>query len=320
MIKFNRRYRLTISPASTALCTNLSESVTEKNQNPVVIEYPITAMFIVNRTISSSLNSMDIQLVNLNEDTRSFIFQDRFGFFSAANGDVTKRRVKLEAGYGDNLYTIFQGNLYEAGSVRKGSDIITHINARDGGFSTNLTQIFETINTAGLPFTQKALIEYLAGKFPDLQIGAIGDDRVIFNRPVSLNGNVWEILKVYSNNKISIDLEKVNYLLDFQVVEDDVLTIDPNNGLLETPNRNDNGLSLGILFEPRVSMGRKIELKSSVLPQYDGAYRINAIKHQCIISGAVGGECRTTLNIFREGAPIGQKFESVKESPTRNVT
>jgi hypothetical protein len=233
---------------------------------------------------------------------------------------VTQRRIELQAGYGNDIYTIFKGNLYEAGTTRRGVDLITHINARDGGYATQLTQTFQTIEPGDGGITQKQLIEILAAQFPDLQIGAIGETGVKFFRPISVSGNTYQSLRTYTANKINIDLEKIYFLEDFQVIDAEIPLIDAGAGLLETPYRTDNGLQLTVLFEPNIAMNSRIQLKSSVMPQYDGIYKVTAIRHECIISGAVGGECRTTLTLLIEGQPLGQKFVTVPLAVTRNET
>lgn len=320
MIKFGRNYRLTIADPQPATITALKGSPPEGKA--LIIEYPITAQFVVNRTTGSSLNSLDIQLLNLNKSSRDRIFQDRYSYFSQGRGDVSRRYCKLEAGYGDNLYTIFEGNVFEAGSVRRGVDIITHINAVDGGYDTNLSQLFQTFKgTSGGALSQKQLIEALTAQFPYLTVGAVRDNGIVFNRPVSVSGNIYEQIKVYAGNTpVFIDLGKVYVLEQFQVVKDDVITVDASTGLLETPNRNGNSLDLTTLFEPSVSVGRKIQLTSTVLPEYNGAYKVSAIRHQCIMSGAVGGECRTTLGLIINGAPFGKPFEEVEPAKSRNQT
>ncbi len=321
MIKFGRNYRLTIQNLAKTTVTDLSTGATESSEpeDAAVITFPLTASFNIKRGISNSPNSMDIQLINLSKNTRDAIFQDRANYFVQGRGDVTRRFIKLEAGYGDNLYTVFQGNLFEAGSTRRGSDIITYINARDGGYDTNLTQIFQTLAPiADEPLTQKQLFEALAGAFPNIQLGAVADDGVLFFRPVVLNGNVWEILKTYGGRNVFIDNEKFYYLRDFEVVEEEDILIDASTGLLDTPNRQDAGLFLTTLFEPSVSVGRMVNLTSSILPAYNGRYKISSINHECTMSGATGGDCKTTLGLILSGQLYGREFAPVPTAVTRN--
>lgn len=324
MIKFGRNYRLTIQDLPDTQITDLqTNQTTDANINPAtatIVSFPITCAFNIKRGISNAPNSMDIQLINLNKDTRDKIFQDRSNLFSNGGGSVINRQIQLEAGYGDDLYTIFRGNLFEAGSTRRGADIITYINARDGGYDANLTQVFQTYKgTIETPLTNKGLIENLIGQFPNLQIGAVADDGITYSRPVVCNGNVYEILKTYAGDRnLFIDLEKVYYLRDFEIIEEEDIIIDASTGLLDTPNRQDAGLFLTTLFEPSVALGRMVQLKSSVLPIYDGRYKINSIAHECVMSGATGGECKTTLGLILEGQLYGRKFVAVPPAQTRN--
>lgn len=323
MIKFGRNYRLTIQNLPDTQITDLkTNQVTDANLNPAtatVISFPLTCSFNIKRGISNAPNSMDIQILNLSKSTRDEIFQDRGNYFTNGGGSVAGRRIKLEAGYGDELYTVFRGNIFEAGSTRRGADIITYINARDGAYDTNLTQVFQTYKgTIDYPLTAKSLIEDLIGQFPNLQIGAVADDGAKFSRPVVCNGNVYEILKTYAGKGLFIDLEKVYYLRDFEVVAEEDIVIDASTGLLDTPNRQDAGLFLTTIFEPAAALGRSVQLKSTILPIYDGRYKINSITHECVMSGAVGGECKTTLGLLIEGQLFGKVFAGVELAQTRN--
>jgi hypothetical protein len=77
-MKFNKRHRLTIQ--------------TDDAGGSVVIEYPMTVEFDVQRTIFSGANTGRFTIYNLSEDNRNKIFHDRY--------DVkTVRRVTFQAGY-----------------------------------------------------------------------------------------------------------------------------------------------------------------------------------------------------------------------------
>jgi hypothetical protein len=312
MNKFGRNYRLTIENFQSTLCINPDAG--DAPEATTVIEFPITCEFTIKRGGSSTLNSMDINLYNLDKTTRDNIFQDRGNFFSDGRGSVVRRFIKMEAGYGDNLYTVFQGNIFEAGSTRRGADVITYINARDGGYDTNLVQAFKTIVP---PVSKKELLEILTAQFPYLKAGAIADDGISFTRAVSVNGNVYENMIVYGGKNLYIDLEKVYYLRDFEVIEEQELVIDAATGILETPNSQDAGIFVKTLFEPQAVIGRTAQVRSLVNPRYDGRYKILQIHHKCVMSGAVGGECSTTLGMIVEGKVFGRAFASVPYTQTR---
>lgn len=300
MTKFQRNYRLTVQ-------SNGDDPV------DVVIEYPMTLDFTIQRGCMASLNSASLIIYNLSESTRKQIFQDRFGYYDGVSGKLAYRRVTLEAGYGDDLAIVFQGNLFQAGSVRRGSDILTVIDARDGGFDTTTVKTFQTY--AG-GTTVKDLIESLIGGFPNLSLGAIGDYQDTFKRPVAIDGNNWDAIQLYTNNTAYIDLEKVYSLNNNEVVDGVIQQINADTGLLETPRRDDAYLTVTTLFEPGIAMGQWIELASVVMPIYNGKYKVIGVNHRGTISGSVNGQCQSVFGLLLDGQLFG-KFKTVSSNITR---
>lgn len=278
-IKFGRKYKLTIQ-------TDTGEAV--------VIEPPFTLNFNIQRSSMASLNSCQLQIYNLSEDTRSKIFQDRFDF-------LRYKKVILEAGY-DDLAVVFVGDLFEANSARQGTDIITTVVARDGGFDTINTKTFRGVQKG---ITIKELVKGLVGDFGNLTAGAIGDIDGELLRPAALDGNTFYLLKTYTGNQVFIDLEKVNVMKTNDVITGQVPLISPQTGLLQTPRRDDGFLTITTLFEPRIVMSQLVELKSDILEQYNGQYKVLGVNHQGTISEAVGGNCQSTFNLLLEGQLFG---------------
>lgn len=270
--KFGRSYRLVIDP--------------KDGLAPIVITMPITVQFDTNSNIMSSTNVMNIDIYNLGKENRDRIFQDRF--------TLREREITLEAGY-DSLSMLFKGNIFQAGSAREGTDIITRIEARTGIFDIGETTIFETLSKGQ---TLGSVFDYLIGKFPNLEKGAVGtfDDNI--TRPVVMNGNLYNLLKKYSNNKVFIDNNKVFVLNENEVIEGELPRLDIATGLLGTPMREDGFLSVNTLFEPRVKMKQVIELKSKILPVYDGKYAVIGVQHQGTISEAMSGQLSSTFSLF----------------------
>lgn len=269
----------------------------------VIIEYPMTAQFLIRRGLGTSLNAMDIRILNLSRETRDKIFQDRFSYFKAYSGELEYRFCELEAGYGDKLYSVFRGVLFEVVHSRDGADVITHINVRDGGFDTVVSQAFLTLQP---PVTRKRLVEILTAQFPEVTLGAVGDDGVTFSRPVVISGNVWDSLRLYTENNVKIDMQKVYALRDFEVVDEETIIINADTGLLQAPRREDAFLSVTTLFEPQVAISRLVQLESTVQPRYNGLYKVITIEHNCVMSGTVGGVCQTTLGLLVSGQITGE--------------
>lgn len=252
---------------------------------PIIITMPLTAQFWVKRNTMSSMNYMSIDLYNLSKSLRDRIYQDRF--------TPRNHTIILEGGY-DTLSLMFSGDIYEANSAREGTNIITRIEARTGIYDVTTTMTFQTLDAGK---TLKDVFNFLIGQFPTLERGAIGDYNEVLLRPVNLNGNTYDLLKKYSNGDVFIDNGKVYVLKRNEVVPGDIPLISVDTGLLETPRRDDAFLTITTIFEPRVTIDQSIELKSAILPVYNGTYKVCGIMHQGIISGAVNGACRSTFDL-----------------------
>lgn len=290
MSKFGRSYRLTIDMAD--------------GSGAIVVEPPFTIQFSVERSISSNMNTMLLIIYNLGGVTRNSIFQD---FFIT---DVN-RNVTLQAGYGDNLSTIFTGNMTQVFSARQGANIITTIHAFDGGFDTESTLSARTM-AAGSSI--KDVLSSLIGDFPNLNQGNVGDIPGTFKRPVVLDGNTFDLIKRYSNNRSYIDLQQVHILQPDEVIDGIIPVLNSESGLLETPRRENAFLTADMLFEPQILMSQVIDLEGTVQPIFNGQYKVIGIKHQGIISEAVGGQCVTSLDLLLGSEYFG-RFKNVSAPP-----
>lgn len=273
MDKSGRKYRLTIQ--------------SNEDNEAIVIENPITIQFNINRSTMASLNSMRLQIYNLSEKTRKQIFQDRF------NPKVYKKII-LQAGY-NQLSTIFSGNIFQANSSRNGVNIITYIDARDGGFDTVSTISNKTLSG---DLSYRDVIKNLIGDFSNIKEGNLSEIEGTARRPVVLDGNTFQLIKKYSDDKAFIDLEKISILNDNDTITGELPLINSDSGLLGTPKRDDSYLTIDTIFEPRIIMGQLLEVNSSVAPEYDGQYKVIGVTHSGIISEAVNGSATSKFNLL----------------------
>ena len=290
-MKFGRHYRLTIQM--------------NDKEEAIVIEPPFTIQFNIERNTYATLNTMTLLIYNLGKETRGRILHDAF---DTAN----LRTVILEVGY-DELATVFIGNIQQAGSQRQGANIITSINAWDGGFDTVNSTTFTTLSAGA---TIGDVLRTLAGHFPNINQGVLSGPEATFSRPVIFDGNTFEQLKKYSNFKTFIDLNTVHVLQDNEVlVAPNIDVIDPSTGLLETPRRDEAFLSITTLLEPRIIMGQAISLESTVAQAYNGQYKVIGVSHEGVISEAIGGQCISRFNLLMGNQLYGKYLEV---SATRN--
>lgn len=270
--KFGRSYRLVIDP--------------KDGGPPIIVTMPLTVQFWLKRNTMASLNYLSVDIYNLGPALRDRIFQDRYV--------VRDRTITMEGGY-DSLSLMFKGVIFQANSSREGTNIITRIEARDGNYDVGTSMTFQTLDKGK---TLKDVFKFLAGQLPTVEMGAIGEYTDVLSRPVTLNGNTYELLKRYSNNEVFIDCNKIYVLQKDEIVAGDLPEINVDTGLLETPRRDEGFLTVTTLFEPRITIKQQIDLKSSIMKVYNGQYQVLGVMHQGIISEAQNGPCRSTFDLW----------------------
>ena len=287
--KSNRRFKLTYQI---------------NDEEALIVRSPLTIEFDIQRNTASSLNSAVIKIYNLSLKNRNLLFKSRTSL-----NDLTDRKyVILQAGYetalnkDSEMSVIFQGYILEADSYREGTNIITYISAQDGGIGVYNSTISKTF-AGGLSLVN--LFKQVASEIQDVTIGKVGNIEGNIKTSATLNGNAFYLLtNRYFSEKVFIDLGKINLMnLDEYIKTPFVPLITTKSGLVGTPRRQGNIVDISLMFEPRIQIQQLIEIKSSVNPIWDGQYKVIGLKHQGIISGAVGGDLITNLQLF-----IGDKL------------
>lgn len=251
------------------------------------IRPPFTMDFDVSRTILSSANTSTIRVYNLSEANRSQIRKDTTDFDFNLN-------VVLQAGYQLNMPVIFQGNIKQAWSHRQRVDFITEIQSFDGGFAMVNGTSNQTFKT-GTPNVN--VLRSLINDLPGVTQGTVGAFPASTIRGAAYSGRTADLLSQLSGNSFFIDNGKANILGDDECLQGSIQVIDSSTGLLGTPIREQNMLHLETLFEPRLILGQKIQLKSSTAQNYNGFYRVVSIHHRGTISEATCGEAITTIGL-----------------------
>lgn len=291
--KFGRSFRLTID------CKD--------GKGPILITMPFTIRFWIERSTLSDLNTMSIDIYNLSADNRARIFQDSWipGLDPTLPKDTPPgRTITVELGY-QNLYRVFYGTIQQASTARQGTNLITRIDAMDLRYDISATQTYQTLESGQ---SVANVIKFLISQFPTLQLGGVGDYPEIIQRPVTLSGPTWDLLRRYSGGNVYIDNGKIYVLRDNEVLVGQSPVINDSTGLLETPRRTQGQLQIVSLLEPGIDLFKEIILSSSVNPVFNGKYKVIGLRHEGVISGAVNGRC-TTMMTLNAPAP----FKGFKE-------
>lgn len=328
-IKFNRCYRLTIENTPTL------KTFSSGNLLPIGIQGAIqfntetyesagtalqlstglingdglTAEFTIERNAMAQANSMSLKLINLSEDTRRGLVQDRFNMMDGATGK-RYRKIILEAGYDKNLTTVFVGNIVEAYSDREGTEIITQIQAYDGLYGQANSFSAKTLN---IGTTKSEGLLSMISDMVNIKPGVVSDVEGALERGAIYDGNTFLLIRDNFRTQVSVNLGSAttverDIFIDNETIhvlnKNDYIDIgstyliDGDSGLIGTPIRRETFLECEILFEPSLVVGQLVEIKSTVNKYFDGTYKVMGIRHNVIISNAVNGPASTHLQLY----------------------
>ncbi len=255
----------------------------------ITVQLPFSVEFDITRNTLTSANVCSIRIYNLSQNHRN---QIRFNIMDT--GDY--RPVVLQAGYGQNLATIFTGSITQAWSVREGVNFITTIESFDGGYAFN-NGITNTTFPSGT--SQKGVITNLVSSLPNVQLGAVGSYPGTLGRDNSVSGNTMDVLRDLTGGGVFIDNGYVNCLGDNECLPaNGISVIDSSSGLIGTPVREQTIVTFDMIFEPRLAVGQLILLNSSTGQNFNGYYKVISLKHRGMISGAVCGDAITSVGMF----------------------
>lgn len=278
--KFARNYELTTM-------TSGGESL--------VIKPPFTLDFNIVRSTLADVSSSTFKIYNLGKSARNLLREDK--------GDFDKNKnIILKAGYGENLTEVFKGNLSNGFSYRQGTNFITDLTCQDGGYAV-VNSVFERSYPKNTQYRSivKNMAESLA---PSVTVGSIGEISGSTTKGNSFSGSPIALINELVGNSIFIDKEKVNILNDSEVLDDPIFVIKPQTGLLATPTRHFTWVNVEMLFEPRISVGARVQLESFSDDSFSGSsealnslYKVTSVQHSGVISQSQSGSVKTTIGL-----------------------
>ena len=278
-MKLGRNYKLTIQNS--------------QNQQ-IVIKPPFSIHFECGIDTSTTMNSIKITVWNLGPSTRNLLFKDKY--------DFTQWELKLQAGYGNAIFDIFLGNLYEAFSYKQGTDWHTELTGHDGIFAMQNGFVAQSVAPNTDP---RDLLKQVTASLPNMAVGLFGtpasgqlsvDAEGANLRGKVVFGTARDVLIQETNNKFHVYNGKLNILSDQDIDPSSVLNLDPDQ-LFTTPKRRDTFLDVDVLFLPQAKLNI-LAVLSSLYPIYNGSYKIMGYRHDVTISESVDGPATTSLSLY----------------------
>lgn len=276
-VKFQRNYSLSLEVAG--------------GQN-VTIELPYRCEFEIVRDTLASSQTATFRIYNMKQSIRDLIWKDQYLW-------TQFRAIKFSAGYGSFTPVIFNGSIKQAYSEHGSGaqDGVTTIEAYDGAYQitnglTNMTL------AAGQPADQ--VIKTLAASLPNITGQPIVGSFPTTNlRGEVLFGNTWDMILKKSGGLGTIDNGQPKILNLNDVVTGSIPLIDASTGLLGAPKRTNAMVTFEMLFEPRITIGQALALKSSYNALLNGNYKVMGFTHRGRITDLGDpGEARTSVNLW----------------------
>lgn len=288
-VKFGRTYSLTIEGLSGEVHT---------------FEYPLTLTFSVERSQWASANSGKFSIYGLGAQSRKDISFDlqNVGSKNPKTG-LPFFTIRLRAGYLSQgpLTEVFAGNINLAYTTRQHSDLITNIEAFDGGYGLRNAVYTASLKEGWHYKTEAEKAIQAGGKF------GLAPGKVIVSNPpqtplLAVSGPLLTSLKTHfmpDNGSVFVDQGKLN-ILGFK----DVLpgatspTIGPQTGLLDVPIVKGNTITCSCIFEPSYYVGQQVTVKSTLNPNANADCKIMTVGHDGTISGVESGSAITRLSLL----------------------
>lgn len=293
-----RRYKLTIQ---------------DPQGNRLVVNYPFTLRFNVNRDTLASVNRIELDLVDLSESSREFLYKDRYN-------TIQYWQMTLELGYltrnkdDERLYEVYAGNIYEAYSYRDKEHWYTHVTGFDGIYGL---QNARTSFTLGAGSTRLNMLQNVIGAMPNIKRGILGAPTDgTYVRGFSFSGATVDLIKQETGGKFFIDGQVLHILDDAEVIDSNyVISLDGAYNKT-TPKRRDAVLEVDMFLTPELRVAELVNLDSKVdiydsnsrsrtdPTKYNGYYKILGITHSGVISGAEQGDATTTVMLYKGSEPF----------------
>lgn len=278
-------------------------SVEGRDHKTHVIQYPLTCKFSVERQNFSTTNSASFTLYGLSEDHRKNIYYDEV--FQARPIQIT-----FKAGYAGapSIPTIFAGNVRFAYTSREGAELLTKIDALDGGFGINDSEASPRTTNKNWDFKTEmtGLMKELKGVQPGQILFKAGHEPAAGTSSATFNGKVWNILQTYAESvkaALFVDNGKAHMLGPGAALPNlRMTTVSSKTGLLGTPKRKGFTVIADMVFEPNIVIGQLVQLSSTLTSWINGTYTVIGLNHVGTISGVESGDAHTTLTLLTDKA------------------
>ena len=272
---FRRRCRVTIynaSPPTSAGFVGAHPQYFTPQPNGIAIEN-LRVQFKIEKSLEKTPNKATVTITNCSPTTRQFL-------------QTKPLVIKIECGYGDDLRTIFQGDIRYAYSKVVEADWETAIECNEGGRAYTNARVSRTYPKGTNVVT--ALRDAASSMGLDLpaSVAASPELQAQFATGRTLHGKtrdeITRLLQPYGYHW-SIQANKMQIVKDQDSAEGTAFLISQSSGLIESPEfttpekaGKPSELKIKTLLYPEIIPGVTIDLESLFI---SGFFRVNKVDH-----------------------------------------
>ncbi len=259
----------------------------------IVIDGGLTISFDLTKTITSEPNEATISIVNLNQSTRNLITDKKYN------------RILLNAGYGDDMRTLFVGYIDEVENRKESTDITTTMTCSDGSKDYREARTAVTVKKGQ---SDKEIVKEVLKDMPNTETGIQEYKKATkLPRGKTLVGNSRDILKTVAKNQDANWSIQDNKLLILPktsaLANNEGFLIQEGTGMLGSPQKTSDGLEVRCLLNNIMRVGQLCRVASRI-KEYSGDFKIVKIQMK---GSNKGGDFTNILTL------VNGQFNEVKK-------
>ena len=237
------------------------------NDKESIVIDGLTMSFDIDKTISKEPNPATFTLTNLSQSTRNLITDKKYN------------RILFNAGYQDDLRTLFVGYIDEVENRKEGTDIVTLMTCSDGSKDYREARVAATVVKGA---TDAEVVKQVAGTMKNTLKGRqeYSKERKLPRGKV-LVGNARDVLTQVAKNQDAdwsiqdgelLILPKKNALAN-----NEGFVISEDTGMIGSPQKVSDGLEVRCYLNNVMRIGQLCRVES-FLPEYTGDFKITKLQ------------------------------------------
>ena len=237
------------------------------NDKESIVIDGLTMSFDIDKTISKEPNPATFTLTNLSQSTRNLITDKKYN------------RILFNAGYQDDLRTLFVGYIDEVENRKEGTDIVTLMTCSDGSKDYREARVATTVVKGA---TDAEVVKQVAGTMKNTAKGRqeYSKERKLPRGKV-LVGNTRDVLTQVAKNQDAdwsiqdgelLILPKKNALAN-----NEGFVISEDTGMIGSPQKVGDGLEVRCYLNNVMRIGQLCRVES-MLSEYTGDFKITKLQ------------------------------------------